>query len=124
VVSGNQDGRDFRNVLHAPERLLSASENGDEVPIFEKPTCVRLTGEELAALRLERFTLDHWHCVECGMKVSDNLPDWHPRKAHLAHITSRGAGGQDTLWNSRTKCLSCHLPLEHHPKAVKAKGRI
>ena len=82
---------------------------------------MRLTGHALTALRDERFALDNFRCVNCGRKVNDDLPDWDKRKAHLAHIISRGAGGSDTIENTRTKCRDCHLELEHAGGKVVAR---
>ena len=69
---------------------------------------IRLKGEALTRLRLECAARDRWHCLECFTPVSDDLPDWHPQKYHMAHIISRGAGGSDSLDNVRTLCGSCH----------------
>ena len=74
---------------------------------------IRLKGPALAALRRARFTMDRWKCVDCGRPVS-----W--ASGHLAHIVGRGAGGSDTMENTRTKCDDCHLVGEHCPKSVPA----
>lgn len=68
----------------------------------------RLTGHDLTTLRLACVTRDKGRCRECHCLVSDELPDWHPLKYHMAHIKSRGAGGEDTLENVRTLCGQCH----------------
>ena len=73
---------------------------------------IRLKGPALAALRRARFTMDRWKCVECGRPVS-----W--ASGHLAHVVGRGAGGSDTMENTRTKCDDCHLVREHNPKSVR-----
>ena len=62
---------------------------------------IQLKGKPMEKLRRERFTLDGWCCVDCGRPVS-----W--ASGHLAHVQSRGAGGSDTIENTRTKCLGCH----------------
>ena len=85
-------------------------------------TRIRLKGEALSALRRASMTRDGWKCTECGRNVSDNVPDYSPLKAHMAHIVGRGRGGSDTLKNVRTLCLTCHLVEEHSGgKTVKRK---
>jgi 5-methylcytosine-specific restriction endonuclease McrA len=74
---------------------------------FAKGT-TRLSGRELENLRLSCLQRDKGKCQECGAKVSDQLPAWHPLKYHMAHIRSRGAGGADELTNIRTLCGDCH----------------
>ncbi len=71
----------------------------------------------LRALAIER---DGWHCTRCGVAISDALPDWHPRKAEMAHIIGLGRGGQDVLGNVEMCCHECHGD-EHRPKALRAK---
>lgn len=83
---------------------------------------VRLKGDDLEALRLERFDLDRWRCVDCRRIVRDDVPDWAANKAHLAHMIGRGRGGSDTIANTRTKCGECHFRHEHNPKVVRRKG--
>ena len=81
----------------------------------------RLKGDDLTALRLQRFDMDGWRCRTCGRKVDDDLPDWHPRKAQLRHIEGRGRGGSDTIENTETSCGECHFRWEHTPKAIRRK---
>lgn len=69
---------------------------------------IRLHGRELEQLRLACLQRDKGKCRECGVKVSDQLPAWHPLKFEMAHIKSRGAGGSDTLGNVKTSCKECH----------------
>lgn len=69
---------------------------------------IRLYGAAKTALRLKRLDMDGWHCKNCGIQVHDGLPDWHPQKPHLAHLQSLGAGGSDTISNTKTLCGSCH----------------
>ena len=70
---------------------------------------VRLTGENLKELRRACYDRDQGYCCECFNPVSDNLPEWHPNRYHMAHLKSRGAGGSDSLDNVRTLCASCHM---------------
>jgi len=80
--------------------------------VVGKTGIIRLRGPALAALRRSRFVMDHWKCVDCGATVS-----W--ASGHLAHVLSLGAGGSDTLENTRAKCGDCHLVGEHNPKSVR-----
>lgn len=73
-----------------------------------KDAPIRLHGHELSMLRLKCFQRDKSRCCECRQSVSDALPKWHPKKAHMAHIQSRGANGADVLENVRTLCNECH----------------
>ena len=82
---------------------------------------VRLSGKELAALRLACMKRDGWRCSECDRPVTDAVPEWHPSRAHMAHIVGRGRGGSDTLDNLRCLCGRCHLEEEHNPKSVRRK---
>ena len=66
----------------------------------------------MTALRAQRYEMDNGRCVDCGISVSDDFPDWHPRKFHLAHVIPKARGG-DTIPNTRTKCGHCHGVLEH-----------
>ena len=76
---------------------------------------VRLKGEALEVLRRYRFTMDGWRCVDCGRAVG-----WV--SGHLSHTVSRGAGGSDTIENTRTRCEDCHLVHQHNPKSVRSKS--
>jgi hypothetical protein len=74
---------------------------------------VRLTGKDLQALRRARFEFDDYRCQcspNCGVAVTWESGD-------LAHIKSRGAGGSDTLDNTRT------MLHEHHMRSHNAGGR-
>jgi 5-methylcytosine-specific restriction endonuclease McrA len=74
---------------------------------------IRLKGPALTALRRNVLVRDGWRCQRCGVSISDALPDWHPRKAHMRHILGRGAGGSDTEENCEASCMSCHSVEEH-----------
>lgn len=69
---------------------------------------VRLQAKELGELRKAVLKRDKMRCQECGEAVSDRYPAWHPRKAEMAHIRSRGAGGSDNLANLKLLCHECH----------------
>jgi 5-methylcytosine-specific restriction endonuclease McrA len=85
---------------------------------------VRLEGEALEALRAACFERDRQRCKECGRRVYDDVPDWQPNKANMAHREGRGAGGSDTLANVETKCHECHFRWEHHAKALPRKRKL
>lgn len=76
--------------------------------MFPKTVPVRLKREELQALRIARFMLDGGRCVDCHTFVWLDAPLENPLRMHLAHEVSRGAGGSDTIENTRTKCGRCH----------------
>lgn len=78
---------------------------------------VRLSGKDLGELRKACLKRDKSKCRECGDSVSDSFPAWHPKKAHMAHIKSRGAGGADVIGNVRTLCGECHR-AEHSGDAA------
>ena len=88
---------------------------------IDKAGTVRLDGDDMTLLRTQRFTMDKFRCTECGRPVSPFAPEWAPNRAHLAHVIGRGAGGGDTLENTRTKCAEHHLVDEHNPKSVRSK---
>ena len=74
---------------------------------------VRLTGNALKKLRLECFVRDFGRCNVCGRKVfyEARFPG-DPLAYDMAHVRSRGAGGDDSLENVRTLCHECHM-AEH-----------
>jgi 5-methylcytosine-specific restriction endonuclease McrA len=76
---------------------------------------IRLTGKALEALRIAVFQRDVFRCSECDRRVT-----WE--SGHLAHIISRGAGGSDTMENTRVLCPDCHLVGEHNPKPCPPKS--
>lgn len=75
---------------------------------FPKNGPVRLGGAEMSALRIARFLFDRGRCVKCKRRVYLDAPQGHPLKMDLAHVIGRGAGGPDTLENTRTNCSECH----------------
>ena len=81
--------------------------------MFPKPTILRLKGDPLSKLREACLRRDGGLCVCCGRPVRDNVPDWHPDKYDMAHIKSRGAGGEDVLSNLKTMRHECHM-REHN----------
>lgn len=83
---------------------------------------LRLTGDDLTALRMSCFTRDKFRCTDCGRRVAPLAPEWADSRAHMAHIDGRGKGGSDVLSNVTTKCGRCHLVGEHNPRSIRAKG--
>src|SRR5579859_3968535 len=78
---------------------------------------VRLRGKALADLRYHRWMLDMRRCVVCGVRTFWQARyEGDPQAYGLAHVTSRGASGGDTLENTRTKCHSCHM--QEHTKGL------
>jgi 5-methylcytosine-specific restriction endonuclease McrA len=66
-------------------------------------------------LRIAVFQRDVFRCGKCDRRVT-----WE--SGHLAHIISRGAGGSDTMENTRVLCPDCHLVGEHNPKPCPPKS--
>jgi 5-methylcytosine-specific restriction endonuclease McrA len=75
-------------------------------PRVGKLGIVRLDAAGMKALREERYELDKGCCVDCG--VVRPLEGSVFSRMHLAHVVSRGAGGGDTISNTRSKCHRCH----------------
>ena len=70
------------------------------VPKPKKPT--RLKGKAMSALRWKVFMRAEGCCEVCGEEVPWDGPWW--LKGDLAHIKSRGAGGDDSEENCRWEC--------------------
>jgi hypothetical protein len=88
---------------------------------FPKQVPVRLKGNAMRKLRMDRFLLDCGRCVDCGVLVSFNGNNPKIPPMHLAHVRNKRMFG-DTLENTRTKCSFCHLVKEHNGgKVVPAK---
>lgn len=75
-----------------------------------RKTVVRLTGEALRELRWQCWNRDNGRCVACGIRVYFEARfAGDPEAYDLAHVKSRGAGGDDSLLNTRTLCHQCHM---------------
>ncbi len=88
-------------------------------PPHPKHKAIRLHGKAYAELKRKVWIRDGGRCVTCNAKVP--LKDWDGQFdrftcAHLSHIKSRGAGGDDTPENTQIKCYSCHIGKEHGPR--------
>lgn len=81
---------------------------------------VRLTDEDMEALRNACYARDGGRCVICGMKVRKERGYWD--SMHMAHIRTKRNNG-DTLDNVQTKCPGHHW-AEHNPKACPKKVKV
>lgn len=79
---------------------------------------VRLTGDDMEALRWECYRRDEAKCVICRrwLRFERDRED----SMHMAHIRNKRMYG-DVIDNVLTKCSYCHLVLEHNPKSVPSK---
>ena len=82
-----------------------------EVIEFPKNPPVRLKGKAVESLREKVWARAGGRCEICFKEVplEGNLLT----RMHLAHKKSRGAGGGDTLANTRCLCPKCHI-LSHN----------
>jgi len=97
---------------------LRAHRNKPEVRIGKVTGKVRLSGAALEALREKRYAIDGGRCQwRKGRRSACGI--WLPlygsvfNRAHLAHLTSRGASGSDSIENTRILCFTHHLISEH-----------
>ena len=74
---------------------------------------IRLKGAALTKLRRDCFERDKRYCRDCGRRVY-----WDTFE--MAHVVSRGRGGDDTLDNVVTKCPVCHGD-EHRPRVIPSR---
>ena len=83
-----------------------------------KQTPIRLKGAAYSKLKREVYQRDGGRCVDCRRWVPLTVNGMFVpyRCAHLAHIKSRGAGGEDTMDNVRILCHSCHVENMHGPQ--------
>jgi len=73
---------------------------------------IELKGKAYSALRKAKWQEQGGHCAECDRWVPLD-GDTVFNTAHLAHIKSRGSGGDDTPENTRILCYRCHILREH-----------
>ena len=92
---------------------LRARRNKPEVVIGKVSGKVRLSGSAMENLREIQYRKAGGRCQwpECGKL----LPLYGSvfTRAHLAHLQSRGAGGSDSIENTRILCPPHHLISEH-----------
>lgn len=88
---------------------------------FPKQVPVRLTGNAMRKLRMDRFLLDGGRCVDCRCLVSFNGNNPKMPPMHLAHVRNKRMYG-DSLENTRTKCSFCHSKEHSGGKPCPPKG--
>lgn len=74
---------------------------------------IRLSGASMERLREKRYEIDGGKCTFKGCGIWLPLYGSVFNRAHLAHIKSHGAGGSDTLANTRIRCFHHHVEVEH-----------
>ena len=104
---------------------MTISTTGNNLPMFPKPGTVRLKGKKMEALRVACFLRDRGRCKQCARRVALTELDarWDMPVMHLAHIRSRGAGGEDQLFNVRVLCPECHIKEHNGGKPCPKKER-
>lgn len=65
-----------------------------------------LFGQDMACQRLSVFERDRKRCQHCGASIY-----WEDY--HMHHVKHRGRGGDDSLANMKSLCLTCHR--KEHP---------
>lgn len=81
---------------------------------------IKLTGRAYSNLRKKVWKKQHGLCAECGRWVRLD-GDTVFNTAHLAHIKSRGSGGDDSEENTRILCYRCHILEEHGLRWIKSE---
>jgi len=92
---------------------LRARRNRPEVRIGKVTGCIRLSGSAMEALRERQYRKAGGCCQWEGCGKPLPLYGSVFTRAHLAHLTSRGAGGSDSEANTRILCPPHHLISEH-----------
>ena len=76
-----------------------------------KPPRIKYEGKEYTAFRKKVATSANERCECCDCPAPRLLPEGgfdEYRCGHVSHIISRGAGGSDTLENTKWYCFKCH----------------
>ena len=81
----------------------------------------KLSSAEWSKLRKQVWKEQHGRCAECGYWIRLD-GDTVFNTAHLAHIKSKGSGGDDSRENVRILCPFCHLQKEHGPHWSNKRG--
>lgn len=58
--------------------------------------------------RKKVFSRDGYRCHYCKLKVQDDLPHMHPRRASIDHKKPRSKGGSNRIDNLLTACCNCN----------------
>lgn len=89
-----------------------------EVRIGKVTGKIRLSGAALEHLRERVYRRDGGRCQWKGCGVLLPLYGSVFNRAHMAHVSSRGASGSDVISNVRILCFAHHS--EEHTKGTKA----
>lgn len=76
---------------------------------------IKLSKKAWSNLRVKVWMEQKGRCAECDIWVPLN-GDTFFNTAHLAHIKSKGSGGDDIRDNVHILCYSCHIEKEHGPQ--------
>lgn len=80
---------------------------------------MKISRKEKEAVRRKVYEEANECCEECNIGLVFEAGGWS--SMHLAHIKSRGAGGDWSRDNLRCLCINCHLVECHNPKSVPSK---
>lgn len=75
----------------------------------------RAIAKARAECRRTVLVRDRHRCVRCDRSVSDELPEWHPHRAHVNERVPRSKGGNPLDPNNcELLCGDCHMPNGRH----------
>ena len=64
-------------------------------------------------------------CQRCGAAISDDLPEWHPCRAHINETVPRSKGGDPTNPDHcEAICQGCHYPNGRHAPTAERQAAI
>lgn len=92
---------------------LRARRNKPEMRVGKVTGKIRLSGLKLEALRESAYYRAGGRCQWSGCGAILPLYGSVFNRAHLIHLVSRGAGGSDTIENTRIGCYFHHIECEH-----------
>ena len=90
------------------------------VTAYPKKKRIKRVGKKMQELRREVFNREKGLCQMCKEYAPLNGELWY--RGHLAHIKSKGAGGDDVAENCRWLCFICHIDIEHGPRWSKGES--
>lgn len=102
-----------RSSLPKRKKPLPRGKRKPQVRIGKVSGKIRLSGAAMERLREKRYEIDGGKCTFKGCGIWLPLYGSVFNRAHLAHIKSHGAGGSDTLANTRIRCFHHHIEVEH-----------